>query len=161
MKTVSQNSDAEIAKNRAREGLHWRVRQLTANLMRIVRGAGSSHDISDQLTSLHDAYDAYQAALGREPAGHEIQQALAPPDERNDRDDFGMAKELIVSGALRLAAGRLLGQDLQARNGENEMMMGVRDYWEIREENRRKMRAEIAGKRSRAKRPARRSRIDL
>jgi hypothetical protein len=70
-----------------------------------------------------------------------IQEAL------NVRADDGLgelrsAQETMVSGALRMAAGRLLGQATQARHGEKELMSGFYDLEEWRAENRRKYAAE-------------------
>jgi hypothetical protein len=152
MKVISQNSDAEIAKNRARDGLRWPLRRMTANLMRIVRGAGNPGDLPNQISDVVEAYQAYQAAFCHWPDGVDLQQALAL-DERGRRDDIEDAHELIVKGALRLVAGRLIGQTVQARHGEKDMTTGMRHRDEIREENRRQRRTELLGKRSPKRRP--------
>jgi hypothetical protein len=152
MKIISENSDAKIAKNRAREDLRWPLRRLTANLIRIVRGAGSPDDFAEYLDALVAAYQAYREAFGHWPDGREIQQALAI-DKPSGRDDIGDAREMIVKGALRLVAARLLNQNLQAGHGKDDITTGIRHLEEIREENRRQRRAELGGKRSPKRRP--------
>jgi hypothetical protein len=158
MKVISENPDAEIAKNRAREGLRWPIRQLTANLLRIVRGAGSPDAFADHLGDVVVAFRAYEVAFGHRPGGDEVQQAMAA-EETGDWDGYRAAKESLIRGALRLVAGRLLGQDLQAQHGENEMMDGVSRLEEIHEEKLRKWRAEIRAKRAPEKRPPKRRSI--
>jgi hypothetical protein len=150
-----QNSDAEIAKRRTREELRWPIRELTANLLRIVRGAGSPDAFADQVGDVVVAYRAYDVAFGHWPEGDEVKQALAAEDT-GDWNGYRAAKESLISGALRLVAGRLLYQDLQARHGENEMMSGVSRLEEICEERLRQRRAELRATRTPAKRPSKR-----
>jgi hypothetical protein len=158
---VSQNSEAEIAQNFAREGLRWPLRRLTAALIRIVRGAGDPQDILRHVNALIDALLAYETAFGHSPTGHEVREALADDRNLSRLGDFGEAQETIVSGALRLVAGRLIRQDLQARHGENELMGGFYRLEEIREGYRRKLRSERTTSRSQTKRPPKRPPIEL
>jgi hypothetical protein len=107
MEVVSQNSDAEIAKNRAREGLRWPLRELTANLMRVARGAGNPNYIPEQLGALLDSYRAYYAAFGCGPSAFELQKALEIEKTDYAGNDLRWAREIITSGALRYIAGKL------------------------------------------------------
>src|SRR3546814_13366230 len=67
MEVVSSNSDAEIARNDALQGLRWRLRELAANLMRIARGAGQPHGVGEQVYAVLEGYRAYHAAAGYYP----------------------------------------------------------------------------------------------
>src|SRR3546814_2874168 len=59
MEVVSSNSDAEIARNDALQGLRWRLREIAANLMRIARGAGKPHGVGEQVYAVLEGYRAY------------------------------------------------------------------------------------------------------
>jgi hypothetical protein len=125
--------------------------------MRIVRGAGSPHELAHQIAELVDAYRAYFAAFDRAPAAHEVQQALKI-DQKGRFDEMKESSiATITSGALRFAAGRLLHQDLQASHGENEMTKGMYRWEALREERHRERQAEHAtqrsGKKKRIERP--------
>jgi hypothetical protein len=102
MEIVSQNSDADIAKNEAPEDLGWPLRRLTANLLRIVRGAGAPYELPRQIRAVLGALREYEAAFGHRPSEYEIQQALELR-ERTVGDDFDIATEQIASGGFGLS----------------------------------------------------------
>src|SRR3546814_9772949 len=86
MEVVSSNSDAEIARNDALQGLRWRLRELAANLMRIARGAGKPHGVGEQVYAVLEGYRAYHAAAGYYPGNDEIADAvsIAHPEGRTE-----------------------------------------------------------------------------
>lgn len=67
MRTVSDNSEADIARHEALILVESGLRELTANLLRIIRGAGKPHEIMHQMVDLAEAIQTYQAAVGSPP----------------------------------------------------------------------------------------------
>src|SRR3546814_17064718 len=106
MEVVSSNSDAEIARNDALQGLRWRLRELAANLLRIARGAGKPHGVGEQVYAVPEGYPAYHAAAGYYPGNDEIADAagITHPDGYlsgfNDItvDEGGPAQTILVGG---------------------------------------------------------------
>jgi hypothetical protein len=64
MHTVSENSEADLARQRASDQVEWKIRELTANLLRITRGAGKPYEIMQQMVDLAETMRGYQAATG-------------------------------------------------------------------------------------------------
>src|SRR3546814_16373037 len=114
MEVVSSNSDAEIARNDALQGLRWRLRELAANLMRIARGAGKPHGVGEQVYAVLGGYRAYHAAAGYYPGKDEIADAvsLGPPEgKRSGVDDLSVqvdrGDQQKLTGRLQVDAARL------------------------------------------------------
>jgi hypothetical protein len=142
MKIVSENSDAEVAANKATEA-QQRVERalvdLAANLLRVVRGAGKPYDIvREASTFMKAAADYYEAksAAPYEP----FDEAVLQVPRVVSSTEFGRAASLqadgedsVVRGALQIAASRLLGQKAQEAAGEREMYQGMRDIAEARD----------------------------
>jgi hypothetical protein len=64
VKLVSENSDAEIAENDALAAVEWALRDLAANILRVVRGAGKPYDLGRQAVEFANALVAYREAAG-------------------------------------------------------------------------------------------------
>jgi hypothetical protein len=64
---VSENSEADIARHSALARVEWRLRELAANLLRIIRGAGKPYEVMLQMGELAEAIQAYQDVSGRPP----------------------------------------------------------------------------------------------
>ncbi len=77
MKLVSENSEAEFARTRYEAEIRWALRNLTANLIRITRGAGKPYEIVRQVDELARALRGYHDALGHWPRSDELENALA------------------------------------------------------------------------------------
>lgn len=142
MRIVSENSDAEIAAARARDEIVWPLRELAANLMRVIRGAGKPYDIGKQAAAVVSAFVDYREVVGAYPTSYEITHALRLDTDKNDdapvqEDRWGWAEEDIVRGCLQMAASDLLGQATQRSAGRHEMMKGLMEIEAIRQENRR------------------------
>lgn len=155
MRIVSENSEADIARERALKEIHWAVRELTANLLRVTRGAGRAYEIGSQAQSLVDAFMAYRAAAGYFPSSDEISRALSVSYdgdvERNlSANDLAWlhGERAVVRGSLQIAASRLLGQATQEAAGSSEMHKGLREIEQIREKNRKRMAVETPKERS-------------
>ena len=138
LKLVANNSDEDRRRILAAQGLRGPLRQLTANLMRIVRGAGHAERLPCQIQAVTEAYVAYHEAFGCYPSSYEVQEALSLPDELpnvdspDKRDDKAIRDALyrdrmegarsVQMATLQILASTLLDQTPQRRSGE-------RDFW--------------------------------
>ncbi len=143
MKVVSSNTETEVACHRAKDEVEWALRDLTANLIRVTRGAGRSHDIRRQMVLVLQAMQAHWDACGMWPSSYELDQMLSIRDDErldrlNDRDiEWAFAEFKMVRGALQVAASTLLDQSTQRAAGHTELFDGLRQLERMREENRR------------------------
>lgn len=107
------------------------LRLLTANLMRVTRGAGQPRAIPEQTAVLAAAFAAYKAACGADMNEADLAEALkldALPDDDFDEiwPDWDHAVREMVKGALQVAAAELLAQQAQAAAGRRELFDGYR-----------------------------------
>lgn len=106
------------------------LRELTANLLRVTRGAGRPEDILLQTTTLMASFAAYREARGSYPPADEIATALrleSVPDGADEGwSEWDGAVRVMVRGALQIAAADLLSQPPQARAGRKELFAGYR-----------------------------------
>jgi hypothetical protein len=137
LKIVSNNSEQEIAGNRAREEAEQAAVDLTANLIRIVRGAGRPHDIREQILRLALAMEAHREAGFGFPVDA-MAEAIRLPDELRQTEGLSdrgiglaLARQATVNGALQYTASAILDQPLPLRRGEQQMMDGVRGFESI------------------------------
>lgn len=145
MRVVSENSAQDIAKRRADDELRWSLRELAANMMRVVRGTGKPHEIGSQIFGLTEAFQAYKNVAGTWPSSDLIGEALELayrfehlPD-RADRDPFYRAEHEVMRASLQVAASRLMRQSTQETRGRSDMHDAMRPIERIRAENLRKM----------------------
>jgi hypothetical protein len=144
MRTVSENSEADLTRKRASAQVAWTIRELTANLLRITRGAGKPYEVMQQMADLAEAIRGYRAVTGLSLYPDEFARAL---DVSNDpgtmqhwsaedrhRDD---AEERIIRGVLQVVASRLVNQKTQEAIGRNDMFDGLRDLEDLRTEARK------------------------
>jgi hypothetical protein len=110
--------DVEIRAAYSREDVERGLRRLTANLMRIVRGAGKPYELMDELDALVTAINEYYQH-SKQPLNLASMLAMAPEEPI-------LGYDVIVSGALRTVAARILGERTQERLGENEIAAGIR-----------------------------------
>lgn len=151
MKVVSETSAAEIERRRKEQererltqNLEWRLRELTANLLRVCRGAGKPYEIGPQANALVAAFMAFFEATGQFPDNYHLTNMLHRPSALESFREKGLdptkyrgyltreeAKQTIVRGALQMVASDLLGQTTQIRRGEDELHQGIRalDEW--------------------------------
>ncbi len=66
----------------AKEAVGWPLRELAANIIRVVRGAGKSYEIAGQCVSVIEAFQQYRDKVGQWPSSWEIDQALSISRER-------------------------------------------------------------------------------
>jgi hypothetical protein len=136
MKVVADNPNLEQQRKeqRCRESVGNALRELTANLLRITRGAGRPYQVFGQALQLLEACKEFREQLGYPPDA-EFSQMLdtAPEFDAPDDDD---ARHTIVRGALQLTASRLVDQRLQIKAGECELFDGIQDLARLRAERR-------------------------
>lgn len=163
VRLVSENTDAEIAAKRALDEFEGSLAILTANLLRIVRGAGRSYDVLEQANSLLLAAQRYRDAAGVWPSSEQIANALdlASPDfdERwpEGESDFVYGKEAMIRGGLQVAASRLLGQRTQETAGGRELMEGFYLIEQRRETNRKRYAPKFTERKATKAKPAKRA----
>ena len=146
LRAVAENTEADKARQWATGGVSWALRDLTANLLRIVRGAGKPYEIVRQADELLQALVAYQKAVGHWPPSHELAEMLSVDRNEEWRSQLKnselnrlYAEERIVRGALQKTASRLIGQATQEAAGDSEMYDGLRGLEAARAESRREM----------------------
>lgn len=157
---VSENSEKDIKERKAEEALAWPYRELAANLLRVVRGAGSSARLLDQMAEVIRRSREYYHLIGHWPAVHTIDAILRvkTPDEQMEEllqngrcsqedldrweNDGTMAVDRAVHricrGALQKCASQLVAQTAQERTAEHELHEGIRGVNTAREKKRRR-----------------------
>lgn len=148
MRVVSEQSEADLRRREAANRVHWRYRELAANLLRVVRGAGSSADLLEQMAAVISASSELKDLEGYWPDSSVIEGALRLPDpgsrmqarveegrfskediDRWERDgtlDVNWAEHEICRGVLQMCASGLLQQSTHRSVGHNEFRDGVR-----------------------------------
>ncbi len=84
MKLVSEQSEGDVARRRALDELGLHLRALTANLMRVSRGAGAPHYIAGQMVDCLEAMEAYRSAATHGVSAFDYQ-GMLDPLEVNER----------------------------------------------------------------------------
>jgi hypothetical protein len=74
---VAVNSESEIRRRRAAQDVEWPLRDLIANLIRVVRGAGKPYEIRRQLAAVLTAISDYRDAAGLWPSSDELANMVA------------------------------------------------------------------------------------
>ena len=138
MYIVTENSEADLVRRQAMDQVASRLRELTANLLRVTRGAGKPYEIGGQAQELVNALVEYCEEVGDYPSNEELSGAVdVSPEETfrgqisNEEIDRMYAKHQIVCGALQITASRILGQRTQETAGGEEMTEGIRSLREI------------------------------
>ncbi len=139
LRLVSAKSDEELAAEEARRELRETLRSFTANLLRIMRGAGKPDEVAAQCVDLLDSFERYRAAHRRMPDAAELIDALGLPRRRLFRRALSAdmrrifdGEQKVLRGALQVAASQLLGQSAQEAAGESEVREGARETVEGR-----------------------------
>ncbi|RUM21510.1 hypothetical protein EFD56_03240 [Rhizobium phaseoli] len=135
-----ENDQRELDRRNAELDLHWPLKRLAANVIRIVRGAGRPEELGRQCADVVQAYRDYHEALGEWPSSYLIGDTLSIRHReyraKTDRAwEWEDAIHQMVAGGLQVAASQLLGQNTQQRAGESEMFDGLRVIEKQRSEN--------------------------
>lgn len=143
----------------ARGDFSWAIREVAANMLRIVRGAGKPHELLLQMKKAIDTAVKFEEVHGHWP--HDVianvLQIQSEDEKRYDdlregrltqadidrwREDGNvgrmLAEHTILRGALQTIASDLVYQPTQKCAGERELDSGIRDWIRNREEQRRK-----------------------
>jgi hypothetical protein len=144
------------------------MRLATANLLRVIRGAGRPEELLHQLSDVLRTALKVQDSTGRLPVDvmtsllhgksetesiwekrhkGEIDEASITRWQEDGTIDKLYAEEAIQAGLLQIIASKLVHQDLQRRAGETELRDGIRNWIEVRE--RRMLKAREAAKAAR------------
>lgn len=122
----------------------YRLRDLTANLIRLARGGGKFEEVERQLQSALVAFGKYREVADEGVSPHIIDRALnlTPEIERRDFEDSLDLKRqkgtaCMIRGALQISASHLVGQNTQGAKGVEEMFEGQRIIEECRRQVRR------------------------
>jgi hypothetical protein len=157
MRIVSSQTEAQIKAERAKADFEYALRETTANLLRVIRGAGRPFEVAQQIKKCAEAIQAHELAIGLSIGEESVTNALGIPDEvdwrrfGNDERERHYAQETMVRGALQMTASKLLGQRTQEAAGESELYQGLREIERLRDEARRQMRAAEAAPRFKPK----------
>ncbi len=144
LRLAVENDQKAIDQAWAKEAVGWPLRELAANIIRVVRGAGKSYEIAGQCVSVIKAFQQYRDTVGQWPSSWEIDQALSISRERHGQQTYDeawqreQARDTVIRGALQVSASRLVGQNTQEQRGRSEMMDGLRELEQIREETRKR-----------------------
>lgn len=145
LRVVSSQTSTQIERNYAEGELEFPFRNLAANIIRVVRGAGRPEDMIAQMLACLDAAEAYRKLTGHYPKAKIYRRFLnlaefyfdpttwADEKEKEAILQLSMsgypekieAERMIHRGALQVAASRLLGQHTQEVAGDHEMYMGA------------------------------------
>lgn len=113
-----------------------RLRELTANLIRIVRGSGKLYEVEGQVLRVAEELERHRELVSHGVSQHVIDEALNIRSELETRDhpnrNWQDGQATIVKGALQYAASTLLNQNSHGANGHEEMMEGQRKIEELR-----------------------------
>jgi hypothetical protein len=152
MRLVSERSEAQIQTHEALIDLKHALRSLTANLMRVTRGAGSSAQLSEQMVACLDAMDTYGKATGNEVPSRDLDQMLDPeaayvehrPGLEDDAEaqarwvtdgttECALADQSIRRASLQVIASMLVNQTPQQRKAEVDFAEAIRGREAARE----------------------------
>jgi hypothetical protein len=163
LRLVSEQSEEDIRKAEAEHALRQPVRELAANVLRVVRGAGDPARLSGQMCDCLDGFQRYRHTFGVWPASWTLGEILQFPSEfqetlekfdhdspelqrwaKNGKLDQLFAKDAIGKAALQIIAARLLGQKLQIAAGESQLSGAVRAFEEANERYRASLKVSIS-----------------
>jgi hypothetical protein len=146
LKVVSERPAAEIKKQKAAAKLGWALKELTANLIRVVRGAGKPEMIFKHVDSFVEAFARFCDETGEPPDPMLLRESIAlpAPNRDDDRLDETLSGQAIFRHSLETVASELLQQRTQRDAAMNKLHDTLRRIEERRA---------LAGKRKRKAKP--------
>jgi hypothetical protein len=144
---VNERSAEELEAQKAALALKFALIDLTANLLRIVGGAGKPHRVIDQIDGLQDIINEYINVCGRDPERALVNElrCFAPEESfgLNNHDEAKL-ETAICRDALDVIASSLLDEKIQRDRAAGNFRAGLRAFVDLRE--RRKRRGSLRGK---------------
>jgi hypothetical protein len=161
LRIVSENSKEDMARKRAEEALTLPLLELAANIIRIVRGAGSPERLLSQMQQVMKVASEFRELHDASPPSWTIQNilALTSPYEKISQpvktgdiakaalegweSDSTNAEEDVVRdicrAALQISASILLRQNTQERTAEHSLHFAARQLEDIKKKRRRQL----------------------
>jgi hypothetical protein len=136
LRVVSERSSEEIKKQTATLALKFSLVNLTANLIRIVRGAGKPDRLLDDIDGFLGAYKDYCVTVDRVPDGAVLSALLQfTPDQNPDDDrlDEVLLENAICRDALQIVASSLVDQRIHREKALGELQDHLRRFVDVRE----------------------------
>jgi hypothetical protein len=155
-----EERDRERQREWAKDEFAAALRELAANMLRVVRGAGKGYELLLQMKAVIDSAVKYRDLHDYWPSSDLISNVLMLEDEMETTLERGRggtlgqvhidrwledgtfdemsAEHTLYRGVLQIIASRLIGQNTQERAGDSEFHEGLRRLEDIREKRRRK-----------------------
>jgi len=140
LRLAVENNDHTVARKRAEAQLERPLKQLASNLLRVVRGAGRPEEIVTNCFEVVEVFKNFREVVGYWPDNVGMTLHL-PRMTTGHYDEHEAAINVMVDGALQVAASRLIGQLTQETRGKHELLEGFRMLLSERERERAKTRA--------------------
>lgn len=142
---VPETPGHEREKEQARRELAWDTREMAANLLRIIRGAGRPSELPQQIINLSEAI----LKVHKECRAWAIWSAMEDTLHSGvpshwDAPESTRHESTIAKGALQLVASRLVHQRAQEAAGGREIDEGIDELQRARERMRKRWQAEYA-----------------
>lgn len=172
--------DKERQREWVKDEFSWAIRELTANMLRVVRGAGKSYELLVQMQAVIDKAIKYRDLHAYWPSSDVIANMLRLESEMHTTLERGragtlaqehidrwwndgtfdrmMAEHTMYRGVLQIVASRMIGQNTQERAGDSEFFEGLRRLEKTREEQRQKRLEEQRASRPTPRRSTRKKR---
>ena len=147
--------ERQRARERAEDEFSWAIREVAANMLRIIRGAGKPYELVLQMQRAIDAAVKFREVhqyWPQEVITNDLQ--IQSEDDKICREglpqatidrwwedgtlDSMMTEHTILRGALQTIASELIGQSTQRSAGNNELHDGIMSWIRNRDERKRK-----------------------
>lgn len=120
------------------------VRELSGNLLRVIRGAGQPEKIGTQAAKLVELFDLFFKAHGHYPfSGQYAEYLSAFPSSAvvfsmSEQDQArALAEHKIIRASLQIVASGLLGQPTQKSIAQSDFLQGLNDMIKARDSQRK------------------------
>jgi hypothetical protein len=137
LRAVSRRSSEEIKKQTATLALKFALANLTANLIRIVQGAGKPDRLFDDIDGIVGAYNDYCIAVGHAPDGAllgSLLQFVLHENAGDDHLDEVFLENAICRDALQIVASSLVDQRIHREKALGELQRHLRKFVDVREQ---------------------------
>ena len=104
--------------------LRPRTKDFSANLLRVIEGAGNPSELPQQIAELADTLEIYREAFGRDPTAADFENAIGLASTAKN-EAFEIATTKMVQGSLEIAASRILAQEASEITGKMKLFEGI------------------------------------